>query len=86
MAVLFNYFLFTIFIFIDNINAHMVGHGAFYLWIEIYFLCLPKWTPHFIITQNCLPSSYILVVVIVIIIINILLLLIIIIIINNNNK
>ena len=50
MAVLFNYFLFTIFIFIDNINAHMVGHAAFYLWIEIY-LCPPKWIPHFSITQ-----------------------------------
>ena len=84
MAVLFNYFLFTIFIFIDNINAHVVGHGAFYLWIEIYLLYPPKWTPHLSITQNFSPSSYILVVVIVIIIINILIIIIIIII--NNNK
>ena len=48
MAVLFNYFLFTIFIFIDNINAHMVGHGAFYLWIEIYYV---HKNGHFSITQ-----------------------------------
>ena len=32
----------------------MVGHGAFYLWIEIYLLCPLKWTPHFSITQKCL--------------------------------